>query len=228
MTINSIYRGDTKQYRFEFKIPNPDYTGEPPLITVTTAATGDYDHITYPLDISSTGVVTEDWTLTFTSATEYNIEGTTAGAVGEGNKTVDATPNNPVTNTPYFTLAKGGWVANKVFEAGDTVTFSTVAQYVPENITDLVITMTFIEEGATVAALEVSTTAGDDPTDEPVDGIVTLTLASGETQALTAEKYIYGFERRLPHVSDADLDVVKTIEKGTVKVIVPAKGLPTA
>lgn len=222
--MNNIYRGNTQQYKFQFTMPNPLWTGEPPEITVVAAGTGDYDHIGFPLDISSKGVITEDWTLTFTSDEEYDIVGASVGHVGEGNIAVDATPNNPDLNVPYFTLLKGGWVAKTTWQAGDTLTFSTIAKTIPEDITDLIITLTFIVDGADSYTVQVSSTAGDNAADDPTNGLMVLTLHSGKSALLVDDEYLYDFERRAVSATNSpDEDLVYTIEKGKVKILTPAK-----
>jgi hypothetical protein len=221
--IADFYRGNTRDFKFQFHLPNPAYTGEPPFVSVTAAGTGDYDHICFPLGIDSSGVVTQNWTLTFYNKEEFTITGGLLANVGEGNITCDAHPNNPLTNTPYFTLLKAGWVANKIWQAGDIVTFSTISVTIPEDITDLEVELTFIEEDAVAATVQTSAVAGGNPADNPTEGLMVLRLESGDSASLVADQYVYGFERRVPHATNVDFDDVRTIEVGKVKILTPAK-----
>jgi len=225
MPISDFYRGNTRDFTFSFLQPNPLYTGEPPAVTVTAVSEAVFDDVTYPVDISSSGVITENWTLTFDSATEYEIVGDTAGLVGRGNISVDAHPVNPAKGTPYFTLPKGGWDTKKKFASGDALVFSTIVRNVPEDITDLVVTLTFIDEDDGTVTLQTSATAGDSAGDSPANGIMNLRLNSGESALLVKESYKYGFERRTPDGADEALDIVRTIEEGKVKILTPAKAV---
>jgi hypothetical protein len=67
--------------------------------------------------------------LTFTSATAFNIAGDTVGAVGSGNTSSGAAPNNPAFNKPYFTLNAALFGGSYV--AGNMLTFSTHPAAVP-------------------------------------------------------------------------------------------------
>jgi hypothetical protein len=94
----------------------------------SAAGSGTYDETTYPVDVPS--VAEEDtWTLTFTSATEFNIVGTNSGSVGTGDTSTDASPTNPKTGRPYFTLDKDGWA--DTWATNDYITFKTHPAAVP-------------------------------------------------------------------------------------------------
>jgi hypothetical protein len=221
--IQDFYRGNTRDFRLVFRLPNPLYTGEPPALTVASAASGDYDDVGHQLDINSDGMVTEDWTLAFVSDEEFTISGATLGIVGRGNKTKGAHPINPDTGTVYFTLLPGGFSRSQIFQANDTITFSTISRYEPEDVTDLQITLTFIEVGATVETASVVTVAGDHPEDAPLEGVIVVRLPSGTSKLLTADTYLYGFERRELDDIEPDLDIVRTLSVGKVKILSPAK-----
>lgn len=225
MPIADFYRGNTRDFKFSFFLPNPLWTGEPPFVAVVSAGTptGDYDHVCFPIDISSTGVVSQTWTLTFYSEEEFTVTGDTLGNVGEGSIDCDTHPNNPMTNTPYFTMLKDGFVANTNWAIGDTITFSTISRTIAEDITDVEVTLTFIVEGAETPTVQTSSVAGSNPEDDVANGIMVLRLESGDSADLVDEQYIYGFERRKPHATDVNLDDVRTIEVGKVKILTPAK-----
>lgn len=90
---------------------------------VVTSGAGDYDEVASPLTLHNRGTVSQTWTLTFTTTSTYMISGSTLGSVGTGNVTSGAAPNNPVTNSPYFTLSSAGFSGS--FQAADTITFVT-------------------------------------------------------------------------------------------------------
>lgn len=97
--------------------------------TVTAAGSGDYDDSTYPILVDHIGGVTQDWTLTFTSATAFNITGNTLGSVGSGTVSSAVQPTNPVFSKPYFFMNNLGF--QNTFQAGDTITFSTTPAAYP-------------------------------------------------------------------------------------------------
>lgn len=92
-------------------------------VAVTAAGDGDYDDTASPLVLNNKGAVAQNWVLTFTSATAFNVEGDSLGIVGSGNVSGGASPNNPLSSTPYFELSSAGF--SGTFEAGDTIEFST-------------------------------------------------------------------------------------------------------
>jgi len=104
-----------------------------------TSTLGTYDETTYPLVLDNLGTIDDEWTLTFTSATAFNVEGLYTGSVGSGNISSLLSPINPGTSSPYFTLSNLGW--GGTWASGNTVTFSTkpsaisfwVVQDVPAN-----------------------------------------------------------------------------------------------
>lgn len=78
----------------------------------------------------SVGTVEQDWTLTFTSATAFNIVGDTAGNIGSGNVGGTTSPINPAfPGRPYFSIPAGFFTGT--FAAGDTVTFTTSPAAIP-------------------------------------------------------------------------------------------------
>lgn len=81
------------------------------------------------ITLSNIGTVEQSWTLTFTSASAFDIAGDTLGAVGSGNTSSGAAITNPQLGQPYFTLPAAALTG--AFQAGDTVTFSTHPSAVP-------------------------------------------------------------------------------------------------
>lgn len=91
-------------------------------VTVSSVA-GLYDDTTYPVEGSNIGSIEETYTITFTSATEFDC--TDAGAVvrGSGNTSSDFAPTNTVFSVPFFTLRSAGFSGS--FLLGDTLTLTT-------------------------------------------------------------------------------------------------------
>lgn len=96
----------------------------PSIDTVSlTAAGGSLVNQAANMIPNSIGGMEQNWTLTFTSASAFDIAGDTVGAVGSGNISGGAAPNNPAFNKPYFTL--NGALFGGSFVAGNTLTFSS-------------------------------------------------------------------------------------------------------
>lgn len=75
------------------------------------------------LIVDNIGGIEQDWTLTFTSATAYDLTGDTLGAVGSGNISGTFAPNNTDFTKPYFSMNSAGWGGTYI--SGDTITFTT-------------------------------------------------------------------------------------------------------
>ena len=90
---------------------------------VNNSSAGTFDTTDPKLIVDNIGGVEQDWTLTFTSATVFNITGNTLGLVGTGNVGSTTAPNNADFTKPFFTIlatAFGG-----TFVSTETITFST-------------------------------------------------------------------------------------------------------
>jgi len=74
-----------------------------------TSVGGNYNTVTAPLEGDNIGTIEEIFTLTFTSATEYDCVGAEVGAVGSGNISSDFAPTNADFSRAYFTLRSAGW-----------------------------------------------------------------------------------------------------------------------
>lgn len=98
---------------------------------VVTSGGGTFDSATVGnLVAHNKGAIEETWTLTFTSATDFTVSGTTVGALsGVGSIAADYAPQNPATSTPYFTIKAIAW--GGTFQANDTVTFTTHPAAIP-------------------------------------------------------------------------------------------------
>lgn len=94
-----------------------------------TSASGTYDTGTNPIVMNDKSAIHQTWTLTFTSATAFNITGDTVGSVGSGTTSGGASPTNPSFSLPYFTIAAGGF--GGTYSNGDTIVFSTTPAAVP-------------------------------------------------------------------------------------------------
>lgn len=78
---------------------------------------------------SNRGSILQAWTLTFTSATVFRLDGDTLGAiVATGSIAADFAPANPAGGA-YFSLPASAW--GGAWAAGDTLTFSTTPAAVP-------------------------------------------------------------------------------------------------
>ena len=96
-------------------------------LIVTSADTGDLNPVNILPD--SIGGVEQNWTLTFTSPTAFDIVGDTVGAVGSGSTGSGASPNNTSFSKPYFVIQSAGF--SGTFVAADTITFTTHPAAVP-------------------------------------------------------------------------------------------------
>lgn len=96
---------------------------------VVTSTLGAYDEVTNPVVVDFIAGIEQVWTLTFTSATAFDIVGDTVGNVGTGNTTSGAAPTNTDHARPYFTLASAGF--SGTFAIGETIVFHTHPACVP-------------------------------------------------------------------------------------------------
>ena len=88
-----------------------------------TSSNGTFDDTGNPITVDAIGGIHENWTLTFTSATNYDLIGDTVGAVGSGTVSSDFSPNNPDFAKPYLTIPAAGF--GGTFASGDQITFTT-------------------------------------------------------------------------------------------------------
>lgn len=91
-----------------------------------SSATGSYDEVTSPVVLDHIGAVEQNWTLTFTSTTQFDCYGHTLGLVGTGSIGGGSfAPNNPDFNKPYFTLTDGSPPWGGSWAVADTLSFTT-------------------------------------------------------------------------------------------------------
>lgn len=91
---------------------------------VNNSSAGTFDSATSGnLVVDFLGGVEQDWTLTFTSATVFNITGNTLGLVGTGTVSTTTAPDNSDFTKPYFTILAAAF--GGTFVATETITFST-------------------------------------------------------------------------------------------------------
>lgn len=93
-----------------------------PVYTPAATGTGTIDDA--QMSLSNLSTVEQDWTLSFTSATAFDIIGNTLGTLASGGTVSTLTqPDNPDHSSPYFTIPSAAF--GGTFEAGDTITFTT-------------------------------------------------------------------------------------------------------
>ncbi len=90
---------------------------------------GAYDDGAHPVGVFNFGTVEDDWTVVFTSASNFSVSGAVTGAIGTGSVNVDFEPENAETGTPYFSLKSAGFAGS--FAEGDTLAFTTHPSAVP-------------------------------------------------------------------------------------------------
>jgi len=97
-------------------------------VTVTSAA-GTFTAANN-LDAHNKGGIEQTWTVTFSSATNFSVSGSTVGTLSTaGTITADFAPINPATGTPYFTLRQTGW--GGTWAANDQLVFATHPAAIP-------------------------------------------------------------------------------------------------
>lgn len=105
------------------------WTGVWSDVLIGSNTTAQYNDTLYPVLVANRGAIQERWAIIFTSSTAFNIVGEYSGVIGTGNTSTDATPVNPITSTPYFTLLAAGWGTG--WASGNTVRFNTIAANYP-------------------------------------------------------------------------------------------------
>jgi len=96
---------------------------------VGSAATGTYNDILSPIEVSNVGASTERFALRFTSTTAFQIIGEHVGVIGTGTITTDTSPTNPATGEPYFTIRALGWGTG--WSVGNILRINTVGALFP-------------------------------------------------------------------------------------------------
>jgi hypothetical protein len=88
-----------------------------------TSGAGTYDEATHPPEPDHIGGIEEDWTITFTSATAYELRDSGGTLRGTGGIGADFAPTNADVSKPYFVLRAAGW--GGTWASGDSITFTT-------------------------------------------------------------------------------------------------------
>lgn len=96
---------------------------------IGSSATGTYNDIAHPIQVSNIGALTERWAVVFTNSTTFNVIGEHVGVIGSGNTATNFAVNNPATSQPYFTIPSTGWGTG--WAAGNALRFNTVGAFFP-------------------------------------------------------------------------------------------------
>ena len=94
-----------------------------------TSTAGTFDDAGNPITVDAIGGVYQDWTLSFTSATAFDLVGDEVGNVGSGTISGDFSPNNSNFSKPFLTIPAAAF--GGTFQAGDQITFRTTPFAVP-------------------------------------------------------------------------------------------------
>lgn len=94
-----------------------------------SVATGTYNTVLAPIEVTNAGATTERWAIVFTNTTSYNVMGEHVGVIATGTTGADLAPVNPATGEPYFTLRATGWGSG--WAAGNALRFNTIGALYP-------------------------------------------------------------------------------------------------
>ena len=94
-----------------------------------TPATGTYNDVLSPIEVSNVGASTERFALRFTSTTAFQVIGEHVGVIATGSINEDCSPINPATNEPYFTIRALGWGTG--WSTGNILRINTVGALFP-------------------------------------------------------------------------------------------------
>lgn len=119
---NSYTADGTKVRVRSIYVPGTDFETTVTSVVLSDSSS-DYDETNYPILLDNIGTVDEDWTITFTDAANFRLDGDSLGtSVATGSTATDFAPNNSDKTKPYFTMYAAGFSG---FTAGDTITFTT-------------------------------------------------------------------------------------------------------
>ncbi len=110
-------------------IEQGDLTAEFDSFVVTSGLSGTYDEVSFPPELDNIASIEQNWTLTFSDATNFTASGDTVGGVGSGTVGGDFAPTNSDFGRPFFTLRSAGY--GGTYQSGDTITFHTIPASVP-------------------------------------------------------------------------------------------------
>lgn len=94
-----------------------------------TSATGTYNTVLSPIEVTNYGASTERFALWFTSSTQFRILGEHVGQIGTGDINAVCAPINPATGHPYFTINPLGWGSG--WATGNVLRLNTVGALAP-------------------------------------------------------------------------------------------------
>lgn len=96
---------------------------------VVTSIAGSFNHSDFPLRVDHIGGITQNWLLTFVSASSFNVSGDTTGSIGGGTINADFAPVNSDFARPYFSIDFHAFAGS--FSSGDTIAFTTQPAAIP-------------------------------------------------------------------------------------------------
>ena len=94
-----------------------------------TPATGTYNDVLAPIEVTNAGASTERFALQFTSTSGFRVVGEHVGVIAEGTINADCAPINPATGQPYFTIRAIGWGTG--WAVGNALRINTVGALFP-------------------------------------------------------------------------------------------------
>ncbi|MBL0143860.1 MAG: hypothetical protein IPP91_17590 [Betaproteobacteria bacterium] len=128
LVSSALISGDMKAYvsvQFDQATWDSSYVDS----RVGSTATGTYNDVLAPIEVTNVGASTERWSVQFTNTTSFNVIGEHVGVIATGNTSTDLAPVNPATAQPYFTLRALGWGSG--WAAGNVLRFNTVGAIFP-------------------------------------------------------------------------------------------------
>ena len=125
---SGLIMGDL-QARYQYLFSQSSWTGVWQDTRIGSAPTGQYNEVSYPIQVTNEGATKERWRINFTSSTAFQVIGETLGVVATGTTSADCTPINPKTNKPYFQILAAGWGAG--WATGNQLRFNTLAANYP-------------------------------------------------------------------------------------------------
>lgn len=96
---------------------------------IGSPATGTYNDVLSPIEVTNVGALTERWAIRFTNTTAFEVIGEHVGVIATGNTSSDLSPTNPATGQPYFTLRAIGWGSG--WSTNNVLRFNTVGCQFP-------------------------------------------------------------------------------------------------
>ena len=94
-----------------------------------SSASGTYNNIANPIEVTNVGAITERWAIVFTNTTAYNVIGEHVGVIAQGSTGTNLEVLNPSNGIPYFTIPATGWGIG--WATGNVLRFNTVGAMTP-------------------------------------------------------------------------------------------------